>query len=306
MRKFIISDIHGLGNVYYSIMNYLDNRRKNEEITLYINGDLFDRGLESAELLLDVVKRIRQGQKIVYLGGNHELLMHQFYKDYLKKGEYSHFNNWYDNGGYITDDNMHYLLNYDFNKVINIVNFISNLKLYHKFSETINNKQIVLVHAKCPEIVNDKCELKIKDDNELVFDTVWSRDLISYIPEAFQVPKELGNIDYFTIVGHTPNDSPFGYEYHRKSNYLNIDGGCARYAGGLFEYDHVPLLEIKDGYLKILTFNNNNEIISGHYFDGKINIPYSEDELNKEREFLNQDLKVKKLCLLEDDIVGYK
>ena len=25
MRKFIISDIHGFGNLYYSVMNYLDN-----------------------------------------------------------------------------------------------------------------------------------------------------------------------------------------------------------------------------------------------------------------------------------------
>ena len=25
MRKFIVSDIHGLGNVYYAIMNYLEN-----------------------------------------------------------------------------------------------------------------------------------------------------------------------------------------------------------------------------------------------------------------------------------------
>ena len=39
MRKFIISDIHGLGNVYYSIMNYLDNISKLESLELYINGD---------------------------------------------------------------------------------------------------------------------------------------------------------------------------------------------------------------------------------------------------------------------------
>ena len=81
MRKFIISDIHGLGNVYYSIMNYLDNISKLEPIELYINGDLIDRGMESAEILLDVKKRIEEyNQRIIYLGGNHELLMHQIYK----------------------------------------------------------------------------------------------------------------------------------------------------------------------------------------------------------------------------------
>ena len=58
MRKFIISDIHGFGNVYYSLMSYLDNISEHEEIELYINGDLIDRGYESAEILLDVKKRI--------------------------------------------------------------------------------------------------------------------------------------------------------------------------------------------------------------------------------------------------------
>ena len=47
MRKFIISDIHGNGNLYYSVMSYLENISKCEDVTLYINGDLIDRGLES-------------------------------------------------------------------------------------------------------------------------------------------------------------------------------------------------------------------------------------------------------------------
>ncbi len=46
MRKFIVSDIHGFGNFYYSIMNYLDKLSEHEEIELYINGDLIDRGSE--------------------------------------------------------------------------------------------------------------------------------------------------------------------------------------------------------------------------------------------------------------------
>ena len=62
MRKFIISDIHGVGNVYYAIMGYLDNLSKEEEIELYINGDLIDRGPDSANVLLDIKKRV-EGKK---------------------------------------------------------------------------------------------------------------------------------------------------------------------------------------------------------------------------------------------------
>ena len=58
MRKFIVSDIHGLGNFYYSIMNYLDNINKEEDVTLYINGDVIDRGINSAEILLDLYRNI--------------------------------------------------------------------------------------------------------------------------------------------------------------------------------------------------------------------------------------------------------
>ena len=55
MRKFIISDVHGLGCFYYPVMNYLDKINEKEPIELYINGDLIDYGLDSAKILLDVL-----------------------------------------------------------------------------------------------------------------------------------------------------------------------------------------------------------------------------------------------------------
>ena len=116
----------------------------------------------------------------------------------------------------------------------------------------------------------------------------------------------VGNKDYFTIIGHTPNDCKYGYVYLQGQNYLNIDGGAAAYAKGYFEYDHVPLVEIKDGYLKILTFNNNNEIIYGNYFDGRMSISMSERELDEDRKCLKHEFKPKKLLRLADDIIGYE
>ena len=47
MRKFIVSDLHGDGAIYDSVINYLENlHNEGEDITLYINGDLVDRGPE--------------------------------------------------------------------------------------------------------------------------------------------------------------------------------------------------------------------------------------------------------------------
>lgn len=60
MRNFIVSDLHGNGPVYDSIMNYLANKQEygNDQITLHING----------------------GFNINYQAGNHELIMYQVCK----------------------------------------------------------------------------------------------------------------------------------------------------------------------------------------------------------------------------------
>ena len=303
MKKFIISDIHGFGKLYYSIMNYLDKLSEDNEIELYINGDLFDRGNESVEILLDVIRRIKENDskfKIKYLGGNHERMMYKVFNKRERGKRVLPFDNWFllPNGGKKTDDNLNKLLNKD--EINEVYHFISNLKIYHKFPEKINNKNIVLVHAACPRNVNDECNMHIKD--RLVGYYVWARE--DSLGNLINLP--IGNKAYFTIVGHTPNNNRFGFEYHKNQNYLNIDGGCAAYAKGFFEYDHVPLIEIKDNYLKILTFNNNNEIIYGNYFDGINTIPLSNEELNNERNNLNHDFKPKKLVRLPDGIIGYE
>ncbi len=302
MRKFIVSDIHGDGNIYYSIMNYLDNINKIEDIELYINGDLIDRGYESAEILLDVIKRIKENKfKIVYLGGNHELLMYELF-EMRKIKEPTYFNDWYLNGGALTDEGLEELLNDDQEKILKVVNFVSELPLYYKFKEKIDGKNIVLVHAACPLQIDDKCDLKIKDDDELTYFCTWTRKNDPYVPFR----SRIGNPNYFSIVGHTPNDNKYGYFYDENENYLNIDGGCARFVSGYFSYDHVPLVEVKDNLLKILTFNNQNEIIAGHYFQNKKSIPLTEAELNSDKKYLNNDLKIKKLVKNEDGAVYYK
>ena len=311
MRKFIYSDLHGNGNMYHTIMSYLDNISKQEEIILYINGDLIDRGLESADMLLDIKKRIEENKfKIIYLGGNHELMMHQVFKK-RKKGIYvSPYNDWYENGGWITDDCLADLLDFNQDKILEVADFVSNLKIYHTFTEKLNGKNIVLVHAATLKTMKDPCTKKIKDDDSSVTYAVWTRERGYYsffgLPIIEDTKYRIGHDDYFSIVGHDPNKNKYGFEYHEDGNYLNIDGGCARYVSGLFEYDHTPLVEILDNSLRIITFNNNNEIIYGNYFINNKIIPFTEEELDKERNYLDKTFKPKKLILLPDNIVGYE
>jgi len=308
MKKFIISDIHGFGNVYYAMMKYLDNISKEEEIELYINGDLIDRGLESSDVLLDVKKRIEDNKfKIVYLGGNHELMMYDIFEKRKNNIRVPFFNDWYENGGYVTDDSLAEKLNQD--KLNEVVNFISNLKIYHVFKEKIINKPIILVHAAVPmEAINNK-DMRIKDNDSETFYAVWTREheVINILGFEYvnQYENRVGYDKYFTIVGHTPTNNKYGFEYHQKQNYLNIDGGCGAYVQGYFNYDHFPLVEVCEGYLKILTFNSNNEIIYGNYFNGKKVFPYKKRELAEARKYLDDTIKIKKLSINEDGLVGY-
>ena len=300
-RKFIVSDLHGNGNIYNSIMGYIDNIKKHEDVIVYINGDLIDRGPDSARMLLDVKRRIESGEKIVYLGGNHELMMHQVFKE-RRKQQYSDTSQWYFNGGAYTDSGLSNLLKNDRSKLDNVGYFVSNLNIYQVFEERINKKPILLVHACSPATIKDECDLKIKDDNQIIDKCTWTR---IGSPRLYYADR-IGSDKYFTIVGHTPLSTRSGYEYYDYDNYLNIDGGCAVYMNGMISFDHTPLVEVIDGHLKILTFNNNNEIARGHIFVKHYSIPMSEQELKIERAYLNNEIKVKKLVRNKSGILYYK
>lgn len=294
MRKFIVSDLHGFGNLYDSMMSFLENIAHDYEIMLFINGDLIDRGDSSARMLLDIKNRIENNISfpIVYLGGNHELMMYQAALN-RNHSDWNYGDNWFgSNGGYKTLIGLKKLLNNQ--EIEDVISFISNLNIYYKFDDTVDDKNIVLVHAKCPLTVNDICDIKIKDNNFLVHDSLWCRNDNS---RAVYFPRkvDIGNPNYFTIIGHTPVNHIDGYYYDSMENTLNIDGGCSPYVIGLREYNHFPLVEIDSNRLNILTFNDNNEIIYGNYFYDHISHKMDYEKLEEYRNYLNKELILKKI-----------
>ena len=335
MRHFIVSDLHGNGYVYDSIINYLQNELDygNDDITLHINGDLIDRGLDSGSMLLDVYEKINGGNTfhINYLGGNHELMMYQSYKEtceFDKKDMFSPWvsrksHNWVNrNGG---DTTSTYLLNNCSKEFINdICEFIGNLSIYQKFNEQLKDKPIILTHACVVKSMENDALLKIKDDSPTIDVSLWTRKEDSIVSKFF-----IGSKKYFTIIGHTPTYNKKGYVYDSECEVLNIDGG-----NSVFDYEynnylykiknmfqqiedvkvdineideetnkilldnsHTPLVEINDNNLKILTFNFKNEIIRGNYFDGEKSSPIDSLELDKIRNNLKQNDNVKKRIL---------
>ena len=284
MRKFIVSDLHGKGEVYNSIIGYLENISLVEDVELFINGDLIDRGIDSFTMLMDVYDRIngKGNIKINYLGGNHELMMWQALKEREPNMNPRRWCNWLCNGGWIIEGEMDSREDgeelYD-----KFYKFLGKLKIYHKFEEKVKDNNILLVHAQAPKNIKDICDMKISNNTSAVENAVWNRRERLGEKEVF-----LGKTGYLTIIGHTPVSNSKGFIYDKKQNYINIDGGCAGYANGVFSYKYVPLVEVKDGYIKILVFNHNNEIDMGYIFDEEF-YKMNKNELNKEIMFIDHN-----------------
>lgn len=274
MRKFVISDLHGDGALYRSIMCYLDSLSLKEDVSLYIDGDLIDRGEDSFPILMDVMNRIKNGNfPITYLGGNHEQMMYQVY-DKRFRGLSTNYNNWYRNGGWITDQKLVDTLKTK-EEIFELIDRISHLKLYHIMDEKIQNQNIILVHAACLDTVNKNNPLEIKDDTIQTDSFLWTRENDPY----FGFRCDINRSPFFAIVGHTPNGKELGYEYHKKDSFLNIDGSFR---------DTMAMVEVQDGYLRILSFNNRNEIVAGSYLDGKGEYSFHKKELKEENKILQK------------------
>ena len=272
MRTFIVSDLNGNENMYNIIMRYLENINKEDEITLYLNGNLVDSKINSVYMLIDIINRIEDNTSfnINYLGGNNE---YNLYKKLVNKN---------------MDDIPNRVV--VLKNQIKILEFLSKLDIYHKFNTKINGKYIVLTHSKCPKNIKDVCDMKIGDNNKKIYSYISAKNNIYGI-----LNENFGNKKYFTIAGNLPVFNEKGYKYYEKQNYLDIDGGCIKYMKGDFDYNHTPLIEIdnNNNKLVILTFNNQNEIILGNYFVDKINIRMNENVLNKYRKYIDKEEKVK-------------
>ena len=282
MRKFVISDLHGCGDIYDSVIAYLENLSLTElePVHLYINGDLIDRGIDSYRMLMDVIKRCRENSNLVihYMAGNHEQLMYRACVHKLKNGHFP-FGTWDFNNNFDTKEGLSKLSQEELDDV---ASFIGGLDIYKKFDERVKGNNVLLVHAAAPRVVLDTCELKLSSRVEIANAALWSR-----VNE--NGCSRLGKDGYITIVGHSMNKGKYGFEYDPKDRVLNIDGGCATYATGFFDKRYVPLVEIIPGKLEILVFNHDNEIVKGFTLKSELE-EMRESSLDHRRVFLEPNL----------------
>lgn len=174
-KTYAVSDIHGMKPLWDQIMKYLDPND-----TLYCLGDCADRGNDGWEIIKDAIA----DKRVIYLKGNHENMLLETMKDYLKdEGFYYDYALLCNNGGAKTFEDWQ-------------IGERANPKWYHELAklslqETYmnkNNQIILLSHAGYTF-----------GDRPNFYDLIWSR-------EHFYDPWPEGSLAdrTFCIHGHTP------------------------------------------------------------------------------------------------------
>ena len=221
MAAYVISDIHGQ---YDKFMELLDKINLKETDTLYILGDVLDRGPHPIKTL----RKLMEMENVICIVGNHELmsieclefLMKEVTDMSLEELDDEMLDNlvtWQYNGSKTTIDEFSQL---DLVTKQDVLDYIKEFLVYEQI--TVNDQDYLLVHA---GLGNYSPEKDIEDYS--LHDLIWAR--ADYDTKYFE--------DTIVVTGHTPtqyieDNSKPGYIY-RKNNHIAIDCGASIPGGRL-------------------------------------------------------------------------
>lgn len=233
---YVVSDLHGQCRLFEKLLKKI-NFSSND--TMYILGDVIDRGPQSVELLMFIMN----SPNIFYCIGNHELMMYLY-----EKGENDIWTN-PANGGIETQNQFQKLSKEQAN---NIKDYIFN-NTYLQIETSVNEKQFLLSHS---SFVKNKGTIKNwlnyhedKSKYHWLHRTVWNSPWRFWEYED----KQTYNDGRIHIIGHVPVQSvrydedylklkrKLGHDLdvekiecicdklkeYKTKTIINIDGGCA-------------------------------------------------------------------------------
>lgn len=221
---YVCSDIHGQYDLYMKLMKEMQLQ---PEDTLYVLGDVIDRGPDSIGILKDIMKR----DNVEMFVGNHELMM----LDYLSgDGDTA---SWFygNNGGKMTYKQFRAL---SVNEQTEILSYLDRtwVQKYVK----VDGVSYALHHSYfLPDKAGKDVRFCEEGNREKLFKAVW------YSPYRFweNAAPEKYDDGYVHLIGHVPVQNlgverpPF-YNETLGERLINLDGGCALlsfgYAGGLY------------------------------------------------------------------------
>lgn len=204
---YVMSDLHGCFDLYKKM---LETIRFSDKDTLYILGDIVDRGDKPMDILLDIYNR----DNVIALSGNHDYEAKAFLTNYVSgKKNYSPeflevFNLWLDDGGITTFESFMALSKENQNQVLKV------LQSQTMFEEIeINGQKYFLSHT-VPE------KERFED-----FDNCDIHDFIMGEPDYELVYDE----NLVIITGHTPTSfisESYRGRFWKKNNHIAVDCGA--------------------------------------------------------------------------------
>lgn len=228
MGVFCISDIHGCFDEFQEMLNLINFSTKDE---LYILGDIFDRGPQSAEMLWYAIKEAPTN--VHFLLGNHEdMALAANYYD-RNKLTMRMYDTWSYNDGQYTIDQVRSFGKYTPYFEQEILDWIDYLPFF--FDIMVNNKRFILVHAGLQsEFARSDDRTSRGKDFELQIPGIeikqntqamlWNRG--SWLIDKFEWPFDI-------VCGHTPvtniewnflRDAGFTVEQAREDGIVHVDG----------------------------------------------------------------------------------
>lgn len=205
---YAVSDLHGCYDKYIKLLERL-NMTPND--SLYVLGDIVDRGSDGMKILPDLIKR----KNIFSCRGNHDhcaqILLRSFampndgcFADELEEA----FGLWLSDGGSTTYDEF---LKLDESNRHAVLNYLNSLPLFEKL--TVEGRRFFLAHT-----VPEKSRM-------LDFDNCRVSDFIMGEPEYEKVYFE----DKIIVTGHTPTgfiDPEYTGRIWKGNNHIAIDCGA--------------------------------------------------------------------------------
>lgn len=215
MATYVMSDLHGEYDLYRRM---LEKIRFSDRDTLYVIGDVVDRGEKPIEILRDMMMR----PNVFPIIGNHEVMALEclrFLSEEITEETIGKMDavmtgkllDWQQNGAETT---IRGFMKLDAEERQDVLDYLEEFEAYA--TVTTGGKRFLLVHAGLDHFSPER-PLDDYDIGELV----WKRP--NYETDYFA--------NVYVVCGHTPvmaiEGNPHPERIYRKGHFINIDGGAS-------------------------------------------------------------------------------
>lgn len=202
---YAMSDLHGCYDLYIKMLEKINF---SDEDTLYILGDIVDRGPDGIKIYQDMMKR----KNVIPLLGNHDYTALRMFKKIYNREEFDYldlgYKMWKMIGGEPTNNAF---LKLSEQKQLEIINYINDFLIFIEIN--IDGDTFFLSHS-----VPTKEQILNEDELEC-------EDFIAGAPEYDKKYFE----DKYIVTGHTPTifiGPKYDGKIYIKNNHIAIDCGA--------------------------------------------------------------------------------